>query len=110
MNLTRDMVRRAYLLDDDVLTELPLISTHTAPQDSPQEYECGCIAVTRITDRDTRNGERPFEMRLAITCGTKECEAANRAICSHEYRTHYLGGGLYVCFRCWAGLLLGWRT
>jgi hypothetical protein len=28
-------------------------------------------------------------------------------ICKHENRIHYLGGGIYVCFACWASLLLG---
>lgn len=26
-------------------------------------------------------------------------------ICDHPNRIHYLGGGLYVCFRCWLSLL-----
>lgn len=26
---------------------------------------------------------------------------------THAHRTHYLGGGMYVCFECWARLLLG---
>ncbi len=107
--LTRDMVDRSYLLDDEVLAELPLISTHEEPQLGPQEYECGCVAVTRITDRDTRRGEKPFEMRLAIACGTVECQTPSKTICSHEDRIHYLGGGLWVCFQCWARLLLGGR-
>lgn len=28
-------------------------------------------------------------------------------ICKHEHRTHYLGGGIHVCFACWLTLLLG---
>lgn len=30
-------------------------------------------------------------------------------ICGHEHRTHYLGGGIYVCFRCWLTALCGAR-
>ena len=30
-------------------------------------------------------------------------------ICAHEHRNQYLGGGLWVCFACWARLLLGGR-
>ncbi len=30
-------------------------------------------------------------------------------ICSHDHRIHYLGGGIWVCFACWAKLLLGGR-
>ena len=105
--LTRGMIRRSHLIDDDALADLPLVSTHEQPQDSPQEYECGCVAITRVTDRDTRRGEKPFEMRLAIPCGTDACEAPSRSICSHEHRVHPLGGGLFVCFACWAGLLFG---
>lgn len=28
-------------------------------------------------------------------------------VCGHDNRIHYLGGGLYVCFRCWLSLLFG---
>lgn len=107
MNLTRDMVDRAYLLDDEVLADLPLISTHAEPQLSPQEYACGCVAITRVTDRDLRRGEKPFEMRLAIACGADACETPSRSICSHERRNHYLGGGFHVCFECWTRVLFG---
>lgn len=31
-------------------------------------------------------------------------------ICAHEGRRHYLGGGLWVCFTCWARLLFSGRT
>jgi hypothetical protein len=30
-------------------------------------------------------------------------------VCQHENRTHPLGGGIFVCFECWARLLLGGR-
>lgn len=33
-------------------------------------------------------------------------------ICSHgdrDVRIHYLGGGIWVCFACWAKLLAGGR-
>jgi hypothetical protein len=28
-------------------------------------------------------------------------------LCGHEHRIHYLGGGIWVCFACWAKALLG---
>jgi hypothetical protein len=70
----RDLVAREWRIRDEDLAAMPEISRHDEPQVSPQEYECGCVAVTRITDRDARRGERPFEMRLAIPCGTAACE------------------------------------
>jgi hypothetical protein len=61
------------LVPDDILETLPEVSRHNAPQDSPQEYECGCVAMTRITDRDTRHDEKPFEMRLVRACADTTC-------------------------------------
>ena len=73
--LTDQQIAQGAALDDDQLARLPFISEHKYPQDSPQEYECGCIATTRVTDRDTRRGEYPFEMRLARSCGKPDvCE------------------------------------
>lgn len=69
---------RLAALPDERLAALPLVSVHDEPQIDPQEYECGCVTVTRITDRDYRRGERPFEMRLARRCGTDACELAGR--------------------------------
>ena len=63
---------------DDILEAMPEVSRHNEPQVSPQEYECGCVMVTRITDRDCRtwlgHDEKPFEMRLAIPCDGRTCE------------------------------------
>lgn len=75
-HLSEHEINWAFSLPDERLTALPLVSTHDEPQIAPQEYECGCVTVTRITDRDHRLGERPFEMRLAIACGTEACELA----------------------------------
>lgn len=62
---------------DDLLETMPEVSRHNAPQDSPQEYQCGCVTVTRITDRDCRERDsRPFEMRLALTCAGAKCRLA----------------------------------
>lgn len=63
-------------IPDDILETMPEVSRHNQPQDSPQEYECGCVTVTRITDRDYRHNEDPFEMRLAIPCAGATCELA----------------------------------
>ncbi len=72
--LTNREINRHYLLREDQLAALPLVSEHSEPQIAPQEYECGCVTVTRITDRDARNGYRPFEMRLAVACESQSCE------------------------------------
>jgi hypothetical protein len=65
---------------DDILEAMPEVSRHDEPQVSPQEYECGCVAITRVTDRDCRtwrgHGEKPFEMRLAMSCDGSACELA----------------------------------
>jgi hypothetical protein len=65
---------------DDILEAMPEVSRHDDPQVSPQEYECGCVAITRVTDRDCRTwrgyGEKPFEMRLAMSCDGSVCELA----------------------------------
>lgn len=39
---------------NDILEALPEVSRHNEPQIGPQEYECGCVAMTGITDRDCR--------------------------------------------------------
>lgn len=62
---------------DDTLKVMPEVSRHNEPQDNPQEYECGCVVITRITDRDTRHNECPFEMRLALPCDSNVCELAH---------------------------------
>lgn len=59
---------------DDILEAMPEVSRHNEPQESPQEWECGCVAMTRVTDRDYRHHEKPFEMRLAIRCDGRACE------------------------------------
>ena len=71
-------IRRAHALPDDRLAALPLVSEHGEPQAAPQEYECGCVTVARVTDRDVRLGGRPFEMRLARSCARAggACELA----------------------------------
>jgi len=63
---------------DDILAALPEVSRHNTPQIDPQEYECGCVVMTRITDRDCRTwlgyDEKPFEMRLVLPCnGGTDC-------------------------------------
>jgi len=64
-------------IPDDILAAMPEISRHNEPQDSPQEYPCGCVAVTHITDRDYRRHEEPFEMRLALPCDEIVCALAH---------------------------------
>lgn len=62
------------LVPDDILEAMPEISRHNEPQESPQEYRCSCVAMTRITDRDALRHEEPFEMRLAIRCDGRACK------------------------------------
>jgi hypothetical protein len=68
-------------IPDDILEAMPEVSRDNDPQISPQEYECGCVAVTRITDRDGRTwhgyDEKPFDMRLAIPCEGTTCKLAH---------------------------------
>lgn len=68
-------------IPDAILEAMPEISRHATPQISPQEYDCGCVATTRITDRDGRTwlgyDEKPFEMRLAIPCSGEDCELSH---------------------------------
>jgi hypothetical protein len=62
-------------LSDEERDALPEISRHEYPVAAPQEYDCGCIAVLRVTAR--YRVDRPFEMALAIPCdkhGTPACE------------------------------------
>ena len=74
---------------DDILETMPEVSRHNHPQDSPQEHECGCVTITRITDRDYRHNEEPFEMRLAIPCaGTAWAQAARAALKLANRREH----------------------
>jgi len=66
---------------DEVLEAMPEVSRHNEPQISPQEYECGCVAMTRITDRNGCSWlgrlEEPFEMRLALPCDSAACELSH---------------------------------
>jgi len=63
---------------DDILETMPEVSRHNDPQVSPQEYECGCVTMTRVTDRNGCSWigrlEEPFEMRLALPCDGARCE------------------------------------
>jgi hypothetical protein len=58
----------------DELATAPVVSRHNEPQPSPQLWDCGCVTAVYVTDRDYRDGERPFEMRLIHPCGTDACE------------------------------------
>ncbi len=29
------------------------------------------------------------------------------SFCTHDNRIHYLGGGIWVCFKCWLTAVLG---
>lgn len=58
------------------LEDAPVISQHDAPQETPQEWDCGCVTAAFVTDRDALAGETPFDMRLARPCGTQHCELA----------------------------------
>lgn len=60
---------------EDVLEAMPEVSRDDMPQDSPQEYECGCVTTIHVTSRNTR--QKPFEMRLAILCKNAACLLAH---------------------------------
>ncbi len=67
---------------DDILEAMLEVSRHNEPQIGPQEYECGCVVITRVTDRNGCSWlgrlEEPFEMRLALPCdGGATCELAH---------------------------------
>lgn len=67
-------MNEAYIRQDD-LRDKPLISVHNEPQVSPQEYDCGCVSVSYVTDRDIFRREYPFEMRLVTFCNKKrDCQ------------------------------------
>jgi hypothetical protein len=72
--LTRHEVNWYWTLDDEIVAALPEVSRHNEPQIGPQEYDCGCVTICRVTDRDYRRSEEPFEMHLAIKCNSDECE------------------------------------
>ena len=72
--LTRHDVNWYWALDDEIVAALPEVSRHNEPQIGPQEYDCGCVTIVRVTDRDYRRNEEPFEMRLAIKCASTACE------------------------------------
>jgi hypothetical protein len=40
---------------------------------------------------------------------TRDPDDPGAFICGHDHRIHYLGGGIWVCFACWATLLIGGR-
>lgn len=67
---------------DEILQAMPEISRHDSPQCGPQEYECGCVAVVRVTDRDVWHGEKPFELRLAFPCDGTKCSRREVLMCA----------------------------
>lgn len=63
------------------LSDAPVVSKHPYPQPSPQEWDCGCITATWITDRDAMTeGEDPFEMRLAHRCDGTDCQLPTEVV------------------------------
>lgn len=60
-------------LADEVVELFPLVAKYDHPQIAPQEYECGCVAILHVTAEDTREGGRPFELRLAAACDGPTC-------------------------------------
>ena len=79
-------------IPDDILDAMPEISRSNDPYISPQQYECGCVAVTRITDRDGRTwlgkDEKPFEMRLAQPCDGTNCEVPASRELAKKYEAY----------------------
>lgn len=58
----------------EIMEAMPEVSRSNETQIGPQEYECGCVAIVHVTDRDVFAREQPFEMRLAKPCdGSCRC-------------------------------------
>jgi hypothetical protein len=55
------------------IEDAPIVSCYDDPQPTPQEWVCGCVTATYITDRDGLRGGRPFEMRLVDRCQSSRC-------------------------------------
>jgi hypothetical protein len=64
----------SHACSDEQLVSAPIVSRHSVPQPSPQEWGCGCVTAVYITDADALNGGEPFEMRLAERCGKRSCQ------------------------------------
>ncbi len=77
----RRLIEMPFQIPEAILDAMPEVSRHNDPQIAPQEYDCGCVALTRITDRDGRtwlgHDGKPFEMRLAMPCDSASCELAH---------------------------------
>jgi hypothetical protein len=72
------------------MIEIPIedaleVSRHNEPQVGPQEWECGCVTEVFVTDRDYREDEKPFEMRLTKWCET-DCQPWGMAQAGRVYR------------------------
>lgn len=65
---------------EDALERAPVVSRHNWPQPSPQEWDCGCVTATYVTDRDASAREQPFEMRLAHKCSSGLCAVRRAAL------------------------------
>lgn len=51
--------------------DAPVLSCHDLPQPYPQEWPCGCVTDSYVTDRDALAGEKPFEMRWVYRCSRR---------------------------------------
>jgi hypothetical protein len=72
------------------MIEIPIedaleVSRHNEPQVGPQEWECGCVTEVFVTDRDYREDEKPFEMRLTKWCET-DCQPWGMAQAGRVYQ------------------------
>lgn len=81
---------------------------------SPRER----IRERAVTNVDARHG---YTMEFAPSPAVHRAEYAEEearitsqigddpglAICEHDPRDHYLGGGIKICFACWAKLIVG---
>lgn len=82
---------------DDILEAMPEVARFNEPQITPQEYECGCVTMVRVTDRNGCSWlgrlEEPFEMRLALPCDGTSCEREAQHLARiAEARPTELGG------------------
>jgi hypothetical protein len=53
--------------------------------------------------------ERGPDVSVARELRASNAYDSGARLCGHDHRVHYLGGGLWVCFACWAKALIGGR-
>lgn len=76
------------------------------------------VAVARVDRRHGYTMEfapSPIQHRMEYdeeeaTIRAQVADDPGLVLCSHDPRSHSLGGGIRVCFECWARMLVGGPT